>query len=221
MSSRKLGALIAAPLITIIVLTGCVQGGNQTPGPGPSSPTSTSAPQDPTASPNPDDGLGAVETGAVLTDEQVAALRGIMDDGMTVYTLPNGDRLLVRANEPLPPAVQADAEAKADALPISGGDSIDAQLGTIKGGESVASQISVSTGKRVVVITSGTIVFAAEGYAGFGWLAAGIQNPARTTGGVPGGLKPHGADRAAVIAEVEALIAAKPDAANWVIVVQG
>jgi hypothetical protein len=132
MSNRKIVAFIAIPVLAVLALAGCAQGTE-----------SASRDESSASEPAPDSPItiDEVETGAVLTDEQFAALRGVRDDGMTAYTLPNGDRILVRENEPLPPAVQADAEAKADALPISSGDSIDAQLQTAKGGDSLGSQL--------------------------------------------------------------------------------
>ncbi len=204
-------SLVATTLIAALALTGCVQNPDL-------EPWAIGTPPVTEPSGEPTEGGEVIElpenaqAGDTLTAEQAEAVNRNRDDGLKGYELPDGTFVLVVQDEPLPPAVKADAEAKADALPVSSGTSVEAQSTTYQSGNSLGGQLSISTGKQIVVINSGTVVLRDLVTATFGYIAHNIKDA--------NGMHPVSTDLGSLIAEVEALISAKPNPAEWEIVVQ-
>lgn len=209
MSNRKLGALLAVPLITILVLSGCVQGNNADPNVPAPTPTSNVAPPEPVEPVTED-----TPNGEELTQEQVEGLstEQLREMGAMVYKLGDGTQVLVKKDEPLPAPVQAEVDAKATAQPQSDGtqDSNPSVRGT---GEMLANEVSRATGKQVMVIKKLFVASAAEGdKQTMRWVIVT---------GATGQMYPiaDGTPLSTVKAAAEAFIAAKPNPAEWMIVV--
>jgi hypothetical protein len=143
MSNSKLGALLAVPLITILVLSGCVQGGNQTPSPDVSSPPSTRAPVDPTAPPV------EIKTGDTVTAEEAENLA----KNQVAWRAPGGSLVVVTAGEPVPEALASALGGEGASLLAAG------QAGSNNAGQRSAFTNSLkeltATGVDTVVIGTG------------------------------------------------------------------
>lgn len=215
MPRRALASVLAVPLVTLLLITGCSVSGSD------ASPGSTSAPVDPSpssdASEAPAD-LESLDAGAIITEEQADSLppawKGETD--LVGYKAADGNIYLVKVNEPLPEPVRADAQAQANTITVKTGTSVQDQDNTITQGKAMSSRLSSSTGKKVVVINYGSVSVAyANGHFGAepGWLAH--NSPLNGEG-----LLPSGTNLDSVLAEVNALIQAQPDAANYEVIVQ-
>lgn len=156
--------------------------------------------------------LASLSAGDAIPEDLARELNRDLKDGLRGYELPDGTFVVVKPNEPLPAAVKADAEAKAAALPVITGTSVDDQRASADGGLNLASTLSFLTGKRVVVVVYGTVAFL-DGTTKPAWRAA--EAPLNSDG-----VYPSGTDLNAVIAEAQALIAQQSNPAEWEIVVQ-
>ncbi|WP_439565805.1 hypothetical protein [Microcella sp.] len=153
-----------------------------------------------------------LEAGDTIDEELARELNRDITDGLRGYELPDGTFMVVRPNEPLPPAVRADAEAKAAALPVVTGTSVEEQTASASNGLNLASTLSFLTGKRIVAVVYGTVAFT-DFTIRPAWRAA--ESPLNEQG-----LYPIGDDRDAVVAEAQALVAQQSNPAEWEIIVQ-
>lgn len=204
-------SLVATTLIAALALTGCVQNPDL-------EPWAIGTPPVTEPSGEPTEGGEVIElpenaqAGDTITAEQAEAINRNRDDGLKGYELPDGTFVLVVQDEPLPPAVKADAEAKADALPIASGTSVESQQSTIASNNALGAQLSIATGKQIVVISYGSIALRDLVTVTQAWKASNIKDAQ--------GYYPTSTNLDALIAEVNALIAQQSNPAEWEIVVQ-
>lgn len=216
MPRRKLASLLAVPLVTVLLITGCsVANPDTTPSPT-SSPTSSSAPVDPTPSEAPVTDINSLEPGAILTEAQTKEIAPDWKGNLRPYRALDGNVYLVKKDQPLPEVVRNDMQAQTNTITVKTGESIDDQGNTIEQGKGMASRLSSATGKTVVVINYGSVsvtlpngVFVARP----GWLAHNCPLNGE-------GLLPVGESLDAVLAEVNSLIQAQPNPSQYEIVVQ-
>ncbi len=179
------------------VLPGVSQAGVATRSPSVSpspSPTPSSSPTPrPTASPLP---VGAVVTpGTPLVLTQKA------------YPLPNGTKVVVDAHLPLPPAVQADANAKVVAMGLAVN-----KLSPWAAWD-LAAQLHQATGKHIIVVTqeSGRLLLNSPETPTIFWRPLGIVLPMATSA--------WQGTLAGAIADAKAFIARQADPSAWAYVV--
>ncbi len=178
------------------VLPGTTQAGVATPTSS-SAPSATPAPSSsptprPTASPLP---VGAVVTpGTPLVPTQKA------------YPLPNGTKVVVDAHLPLPPAVQADANAKVVAMGLAVN-----KLSPWAAWD-LAAQLHLATGKHIIVVTQefGYLLLDQTTKATF-WRPLGVVLPMATSA--------WQGTLAGAIADAKAFIARQADPSAWAYVV--
>ena len=203
-------SLVATTLIAALALTGCVQTPDLEPWPI----------GVPTAEPTTEPSEGGevidlpenAQAGDTISEELARDLNRDLKDGLRGYELPDGTWVLVKQDEPLPAAVKADAEAKAAAVPVVTGTSVEDQTASANNGLGLSDNLSLLTGKRVVAVVYGTVAFS-DGTTKPAWRAVGSPLNAD-------GLFPISTDLNAVVAEAQALIAQQDNPAEWEIVVQ-
>lgn len=146
-NKRLMSGLLAAPLVTILLITGCSVTDPPVNGPEPS-PTSTSQ-TDPTGAPtdSPTDVFESLPAGTPLTPEDRKALMDV--DGMGTYTLADGSMVLVRQDEPLPEVVVNDVSTKLDGM---GKENEGRVIGPMGADSALAKKLSQESGRNVYVI---------------------------------------------------------------------
>lgn len=107
MSKKNLAGLLAIPLVTIMLITGCTAPGPNTTEPPTPSP-SISAPADPTPTQAPEPELTVGEP----VDAETAAELNEAKGNERAYPLPDGTYVVVAKDAPLPEVVQNDVNAK-------------------------------------------------------------------------------------------------------------
>lgn len=150
-NKRLMSGLLAVPLVTILLITGCsVQ--NPSPSESPNPSPSISAPADPSATPAPSETsavqkLEELPAGSPLTPEDRKALKDV--DGMGTYTLADGTIVLVRADEPIPPVVINDASTSLTGM---GRENEGRIVGPMGADQNLANKLSAESGRNVYVI---------------------------------------------------------------------
>lgn len=211
-----------------IVLAGC-SSTDTTTTPTPPTSTATTAPAETTAPEEPDTDKPAEETpstpeevvtdiaelsaGDTLTADQAKVLNRSTGTGLRAYTMPSGEKVLVKKSEPLPEAVQAAEAEKLAAIDMPTGFSnrfeiIDKLL-------DAAGAATYATGKRSCVIMHAEYANKDINNPGTSlqWVAPGCPLDSEST-------VPWGHDKAAVIAEAQRRIAAEPDADEWALIIE-
>lgn len=148
-----MSGLLAAPLVTILLIAGCSvssPGPTETPNPSPS----ISASADPSASPAPTQEPPAAEEptpGAIVDEATGYQLQKDTNGQFRGYPLPDGTYMVVDRLAPLPAPVQADLDAKAGAAQArnQGGDGTEVI--------SLASTLGLRSGKRVLIVSSNSL----------------------------------------------------------------
>lgn len=147
MSKKNLSGLLAIPLVTIMLITGCTAPGpNVTEPPTPSPSISEPATPAPTQAPEPELTVGEP------VDAATAAELNEAKGDERAYPMPDGTYLLVSKNAPLPEAVQNDVNAKGTAYTTEY-PSIDPTQGTARierDRAAVMGEVGKATGKRVI-----------------------------------------------------------------------
>lgn len=212
--NRTITAIPAVAAITAILLAGCVGAGPELPVVVPTDPIEVPV----SPSPEPTEEQETVtlpenaEPGLEIPESLAQELNRDQKDDFRGYLLPDGTWQLIKLSEPLPEAVVADAQRKADAVPVTTGNGDQDQTAHGSNTISVASQLSLNTGKRVVVIAYGSIWISGVG-PGMGWIAGGAPfNSERAL--------PVGTSLDAVRAEVDVLIAQQENPDEWIVFVQ-
>lgn len=166
MSKKNLAGLLAIPLVTIMLITGCTSPGPNTTEP-PSPSPSISAPADPTESPAPEETspplvVENLEVGAPLTAEQAKELNGKRGT-LRPYEQNDGSFIVIDVKQPLPEPVKQE---------------VSENLGSV--GNDTGSALSklnqeTSTGKTIIMVRQ-LQMGDGNGNAVFGWAAASYAN---------------------------------------------
>ena len=197
-------AAIGAALIAVAVLAGCSTAQGVSAAPTSGSTSAATAGADPT--------VGATDAPPATSDAGTPLAAGDpvpdgtqLGAGQYAYTVPGQGKVLVEANQPLPPAVQQNLEAQQQAIPQGTTASTDARGQA----SSVASGAQSATGHPTLVLIS------FKGYNQDGALVPSWQLVS-SKGGALDQHKYNYLDQGAVIAYGQQYIASQPDAANWV-----
>lgn len=167
-----------------------------------------------TATPTPLPDASVVAVGGVLDAEAALELRREMpESGDFAYQLPDGRWIKTNRLQPMPPEVMAVEQAKADAVPLPAGTSIEDWKTVRKNGTSARGSYSYATGRNVVIVLQGI-----QGCGGANCVMWQMEAPLGLLDKLPiGG---NGFDTAEdAVAESQQLIATMPDAPTWDIVV--
>ncbi len=165
-----------------------------------------------TVTAEPEFDVSTLATGEVISEELARDLNRNLSTGVRGYELADGTFVVVRRYEPFPEAVRVDAEAKAAAIPLITGTSVDDQRDSANSGRYLADTLTFLTGKRVVVVHYNMVSFM-SGSTRLAWRAS--EAPLNGQG-----LYPIGDNRDAVVAEAQALINLEANPAEWEIIVQ-
>lgn len=145
MSKKNLSGLIAIPLVTIMLITGCTS-----PGPTPTDPPKPTVTQ--SQSPAPEEtqkppALEELPAGSPLTVEDRKALKDV--EGVGTYELADGSLVLVRSDEPIPEVVVTDASNKLTGM---GTENDGRVVGPMGADSNLAKKLSAESGRNVFVI---------------------------------------------------------------------
>jgi hypothetical protein len=150
---NRLGGLLAVPLVTILLITGCSVGSpepTETPNPSPS----ISAPADPTAAPEPTEPPAPApeETAGAVVDAATASeLNSEKNGQFRGYPMPDGSYVVVDKTAPLPAPVQQDIHNKgtnhANTYTVDDGTNA-----FLQERQKMINEVQTNTGKRAVAL---------------------------------------------------------------------
>lgn len=156
MRKKNLFSLLAVPLVTVLLVTGCsVSSPDNNAGPTPS-PTSSSQPANPSESPAPVESETPaapveVEAGQVVDAGTAKTLAAESKGRYKGYAMPDGSYLVVDKQAPLPEPVQDAVDARAVTVQSQ---NPDVGVGDpVRAGSQLQSQLTGETGKNVILIT--------------------------------------------------------------------
>jgi hypothetical protein len=148
-----------------------------------------------------------LKAGDAVDDSTAAAINSKGGD-THAYKLPNGTYVVIKKDEPLPPAVQADVDAVANAAPNVS--TVNSDGPNTDDAHGVQETIEFSTGKNVAVIQHGIVsTYSGTQFVGYEGIASFYNgsNPV-----------PVSTSDATIRADLQAEIAKQSDPASWIIV---
>jgi len=199
-------AALAFIIAGSVAMTGCAPEGTDAPAPAPVETTTAPEPVEVTV-----EDVQALPAGTVLTDEHVDALRGTTGTGVRAYTLPDGQKVLVQADQPLPDAVMADASQRLAAQERTAGDSWNELQATAKLMRDMEAALRFETGKSICPVMYLYSSNLNGPGASWQWITGCAD---------PGGINPASYSKEAAIAAAEAHVAKQPHPEKWAIVVE-
>lgn len=154
-NKRLMSGLLAVPLVTILLITGCsVQ--NPSPSESPNPSPSISAPANPTPAPSQTEEPPAPEVtvGTNVDAATAAELNADSKGQYRGYAMPDGSFIVVDKTAPLPEAVQQDVNSKGQNYSSQFGsdprEGVSQQALSERG--SIISEVSRNTGKRAILV---------------------------------------------------------------------